>query len=377
VANTITAFLETLVAAAGDYNASPVGRLSYLDAVYKDIKPEAVRAGKTVQVYFPDLGAFTDIGNGAFTDENLNPSFVNLTFNQHPGKSFTVTDFEQWQTSVEIREKFIDPLYKRAAEYLNGQIAAQITAANFPTNAIINGGTFGEVLPTDAALAWDQLASAKCPVDDTENMRLLVHNNNYRRMLTDNAWTQENQVGAMQAEQARQRANVRKAFNAEVCWDQQAPKVNAVAVTGTSVGVTNASAAVTGTGTSFTTQLSVGQWLIFANDATATPYRILSITSNTALTLAANFTGTTNAATQATVTGWTALYAHKYAIGVALRPLPEPDTKVVEHMTVYVKDIPLRIMIGYQQRTPGYLVTCDFGYAIAVLRPAFGNIITC
>ncbi len=65
-----------------------------------------------------------------------------------------------------------------------------------------------------------------------------------------------------------------------------------------SVSVTNGSAAVTGGGTSFTTQLqdattSTPSWVVFSGDPTATPYQIQSITSNTALTLATAYAGAT------------------------------------------------------------------------------------
>lgn len=62
--------------------------------------------------------------------------------------------------------------------------------------------------------------------------------------------------------------------------------------TGTTVGVTNASTAVTGVGTSFLTDLDIGDVLIITS-GTTTKNRVAAIASNTALTLADNFTGTT------------------------------------------------------------------------------------
>jgi len=58
-----------------------------------------------------------------------------------------------------------------------------------------------------------------------------------------------------------------------------------------------ASATVTGTGTSFQSALKPGQYLVFAADATATPYQIQSIASDTSLTLTAAYAGTTSAST--------------------------------------------------------------------------------
>jgi hypothetical protein len=62
------------------------------------------------------------------------------------------------------------------------------------------------------------------------------------------------------------------------------------------VSITNGSATVTGTSTAFTTALAVGMVIRF-NAQTGTNYTILSIASNTSLTLAANYSGTTNAST--------------------------------------------------------------------------------
>src|ERR1035437_277643 len=54
-----------------------------------------------------------------------------------------------------------------------------------------------------------------------------------------------------------------------------------------SVVLTGASATVTGTG--FLSTLAVNEYLVFASDPTQTPYQIIGITSNTSLTLGANY----------------------------------------------------------------------------------------
>lgn len=62
------------------------------------------------------------------------------------------------------------------------------------------------------------------------------------------------------------------------------------------VSITNGSPTVTGTSTAFTTALAVGMVIRF-NAQTGTNYTVLSIASNTSLTLATNYGGTTNAST--------------------------------------------------------------------------------
>ena len=63
---------------------------------------------------------------------------------------------------------------------------------------------------------------------------------------------------------------------------------------GTTVGVTNASTAVTGSGTTFLSDIKNGDVLIITS-GTTTKNRVLTVNSNTSLTLADNFTGTTAA----------------------------------------------------------------------------------
>jgi hypothetical protein len=63
---------------------------------------------------------------------------------------------------------------------------------------------------------------------------------------------------------------------------------------GTTVSVTNGSTAVSGSGTTFLSDIKNGDTLVI-NSGTVTKARVLSVTSNTALVLADNFAGTTNA----------------------------------------------------------------------------------
>lgn len=67
------------------------------------------------------------------------------------------------------------------------------------------------------------------------------------------------------------------------------------------VGVTGGANKVTGTGTAFQSALKAGQFLVFAADATHTPYQILSISDDKTLTLATNYGGATQAATTAII----------------------------------------------------------------------------
>ncbi|HEX3473112.1 MAG TPA: phage tail sheath C-terminal domain-containing protein [Silvibacterium sp.] len=109
------------------------------------------------------------------------------------------------------------------------------------------------------------------------------------------------------------------------------------------VTVTNGSTGVTGAGTSFTTALKVGQWLVFASDPTATLYQISTITNNTTLTLASKFTGMTTAGTTAklsiTIPTTDCGIAFNVSLPVTLPPLPIA-------VKVFAKNVPLPLSVA-------------------------------
>ena len=300
--NNFSAFFETLVAGADEYNKAKVGRTALLDAVYKDVKPEAARIGKTVDVYFPDVGPLSAINNGQLTPTSVNPNYIPLVFQTRAGAALQFQDFEQWQTAVDLAQKFFDPLYKRAREYLNGQIAALITQSNFNSNAPIIGATQGEVTVTDQLNAWGTLADQKVPLDDPGMLRLLCHNQVYRKMLGDSQWVQESLVSAVIAKEAREKAQINSVFNFQPVWDQQMPTASGSIIYG-QVNVTNGSTAVTGLNTAFTSQLTAGSsYLVFGNDPTKTQYLVSTVTDNNNIVLGSSYAGATATTTARLIT---------------------------------------------------------------------------
>ncbi len=67
---------------------------------------------------------------------------------------------------------------------------------------------------------------------------------------------------------------------------------------------------------------------------------------------------------------FTGAYFHRYAIGVVSRPLPAPDSNVVEYTYIPFGPLMLRVMIGYNQYPKkGYIVSVDAGFGRKVVRP--------
>lgn len=371
--NNVTAFLETLVASSGEYNAAKVSELSFLNGVYLDVKAEVARNGKTIQVYFPDLGPVTDQQANAWTPEDINPNYVNVVFNQRPGKAIKIHDFDQWQTSVEIADKFYDPMFKRSLEYFNNQIASLINTTNFNTYNTVVCSTPMEIGVRDAARAWNRLANNKVPVSDPNMLNLFKHNDVHSTMVADTQWNQESLVGVTAAEKARQAADLGASFKFRHRWDQQAPR-KTVALTGT-IAATNGSATLTGTSTSFSSQVNANDNIILAGDTTETPYRVLTVGSNTSITLTGNYTGATISGSAGTTYTYTCLAAHKYAIALAVRPLELVNNGQTQSRLVKMMGIPFRVQISYEHSLSAYLLTMDAGCAVAVLRPDFGAVV--
>lgn len=374
MANTVNAFFETLVAANEEYNAATVGALSFLQGVTLDVRPQIARAGQTLQVYFPDLPAFTQQGANDWNPVNLNPNYTDMVFSQNPGISFVVRDFEQWLTAVDIRDKFLDPAFKRGMEYLNAAIAALAIPANF-TNPVIQGSTPQSIGSIDIARCWNALAKNKVPLASEADLFMFSHNDVYMNTMVNPSIVQENIVGALISQQARLTGAIPNTFRFQQKWDQSAGKTVSAALSGT-VTVTNGSTAVTTTA-NLTGSITAGTTsVVFGNDPNGISYLVTAVTSTT-LTLAVAYAGPTGAGVSVSTQQYYVLAAHRYAIGCALRPLPPPDKKVVDYTYVYMMGIPFRVAVSYQHIKDGYLVTVDFGYALQVLRPTFGQLLSC
>jgi hypothetical protein len=374
MANVITAFFERLTAAEGAYNDAKVSELAALGAVWLDLRPEAARQGQTIRLYFPDLGPFIDQGNNDWVTQELNPTYIDVPFGQRPGTGIVIRDMEQVLTSTNIVEQFIDPAHKRAMEYANGQIWAQVTAANFNTYPAIAcaPGTFGI---GDARLAWNILKRNKVPISGPDNASILYHTDVHANTLTDSNWYQESLVGAMIARDTRQnvaQGDANLAFRFRRAHDQQA--TTAQTSIATTHAVTNGSAAVTGTTSAYTTTAPVGSWITFGSDLVS--YQVKTVTDDTHIILSQPYAGTTSASTTATRTTYVGVAMHKYAIALAVRPLELPNSDGVSSRLMNLGGLPVRAQVSYQHLKGGHVLTWDYVMVCRVIRPDFGVVFT-
>lgn len=118
--------------------------------------------------------------------------------------------------------------------------------------------------------------------------------------------------------------------------------VGVTAVTG--LTVTSGSATVTGTGTGaagFLANLTVGQTLLFGADTTQTFYQILSITSDTQLTLTQKYAGTSSASTTAMVVNPMVYKAASYGIQLGVISPTTPPSPLPIPITVFAGNAPI------------------------------------
>ena len=226
MANNFTAFFETLVAGADEYNKAKVGRTALLDAVYKDVKPEAARIGKTVDVYFPDVGPLTRRSTTASSSAtSVNPNYIPLVFQNRAGAALQFQDFEQWQTAVDLAQKFFDPLYKRAKEYLErpdrGPDHHRPTSTPTPRSSARPRARSRSPTSSTPGTRWP---IRRCRSRTRDKLRLMVHNNVYQKMLGDSAWVQESLVSRGDREGGpREGRPGHTPSTSRSIWDQQMP----------------------------------------------------------------------------------------------------------------------------------------------------------
>lgn len=74
---------------------------------------------------------------------------------------------------------------------------------------------------------------------------------------------------------------------------------------------------------------------------------------------------------------FTGAYFHKWAVAMVTRPLPPPDSKVVDFTYMDFFGLPIRVTVGYNQYPKqGYIVTIDAGYGLKVVRENMGQLFT-
>jgi hypothetical protein len=313
-----------------------------MQSIFYDFQPAEAALGQTLNVAIPQdpSAAVADMGAGDMVLSDIGFNTVPIVFNQHPNFSYTVRDFEQFNSPESIRRVFVDAAIKGLHNYINTQIVGLINTTNFTSNQtsggtlpfVASGGTFYAVTGGSTSghclsmtelttVLQKQLATKKVPILDPNNMSLVLHQDAYLKMMDssttlgttapkyDPAFTQALIAGGPIAEEVHRKGHTSPLVGVSPRLDQQMPT-----------------------------------------------------------------TSTTN----------TGVLMHRWAIAMVSRPLPAPDKRVVDYQyldaspAVYSNypgmgpmpiKLPIRLMMSYNHYPKqGYVVSVDAGFGLKVVR---------
>jgi hypothetical protein len=353
-----------IIAAFSQAQAALVAPNKLLDMVRVDFDPKnTAHQGKTIEINFPDsLGKVKNM-NQMGTPVTYSPVRTitrMLTLDQHPVYGFEIPDLDKALVArpEELRTMFVDEAIKKFLTHMNQQLAKLIfntQPATDPGDDEPFGQVFGvpprdslfkvnpssppasygsaatrewsgyadkginPVLPDDSetepvmtirkmSRIWRKLVEAKCPVQDVQNMFLLVPSIVWANMIEDSEW-QQSAVGEQIAAGIRRTGRVGSTFGIYADWELDIPKE------------------VEDDDESPNYEKERYHSFAFHRDAMAVAYRPLD--------------------------------------------LPPPSTGVQASMAFY-RNIPIRFMLSYDRDLMTYKLTFDALYGAMVFRPEFG-----
>ena len=225
MANSVSSFYQTVVAAATEASQRLAPPWKASDSIFWDYRPEPATIGQTLNVPIPQdpTGAVSDGGAGDLAVTDIGFTTVGIAVNKHPYFAYVVRDFEQFNSPLQVRTVFLDAALKGVKSNINSNVTGLFTPGNFPTNAAI--ATTGHIVTTAQFLgAMAVLADQKVPVaDDPENMSLLLPSLPYTALLGDGLWTQAQIAGMRTAEFVRETGTLPTAYGMTAKLDQQMP----------------------------------------------------------------------------------------------------------------------------------------------------------
>jgi hypothetical protein len=229
MANTYNGLFMTIAAAFDEASKALDAPNALLGAVYQDFKPVVAAPYDTINLnYAASARTPQNVGNGSMTFGNAVVTSVPLQLNKHYADGFPLPSYEMVRQAdpTGLRALFVDEAIKRLGVQMNQDLAALITAGNFPQVQAAAGDD--TITPTEATGAWKKLADAKVPMRDFGNLWLLSNTAVYANLIASTAWTQESLVGASIAERVRTTAVLGRQWGALADYDLDMPSAAGV-----------------------------------------------------------------------------------------------------------------------------------------------------
>jgi hypothetical protein len=221
MANTVTGFFQTLVAAGSEASQALVGTTAAMDSCYLDYKPVETNpgVGRTLSINIPVSPTITDAGVAALTPTDI--SFTNKTvvFDKHPSFCYKIEDFNAYNSPSDIRGEFLDATLKAFLENINNTVVGKYDSTNFNVNSVIS--CTGQMPTTTQFLSsFAALAGQKVPMNDTANLFFHNHEDVYAKMLDNSNWTQASIAGEAVASRVRSTGDIKVAYGTQIDYDQ-------------------------------------------------------------------------------------------------------------------------------------------------------------
>lgn len=229
--NPTAGMLMTVLTALDKAQKNLTFQNAFIRRIYWDYQPVVAVPYQTLNVNVPTINEanVVNIGAGPLQPNPYAFTMVPITLTNNMSNAYIVYDWDQTRIAYDLQQFFFEPKLEELMRATNRLIVNLFTAANFPTYALFTGtGTAPNAITRgDITTAWTNLAKTGVPVDDFNNVSLMIQTATYGAMLSDQSFIYQYIVGDDAAAAAQRQAQLRTVYGAEVYYDQQLAPFNA------------------------------------------------------------------------------------------------------------------------------------------------------
>lgn len=229
--NPTAGMLMTVLTALTDAQQALRYKNAFIRRIYWDYQPIVAVPFQTLNVNIPTVNVanVVNIQGGPIQPNPYAFTTVPVTLTNNQSNSYVIYDWDQTRVAYNLKNFFFQPKLEELMRSINSVTVGLFTAANFPTYPLFTGtGTApGQITRADITKGWTNLAQAGVPMEDYDNVSLMIQTATYGAMLADQSFIYQYIVGEREAEEVQQRAQLRTVYGADVYYDQQLLPFNA------------------------------------------------------------------------------------------------------------------------------------------------------
>ena len=183
--NPTTGMLMTVLDALSRAQMNLKYQNAFLKRIFWDFQPIVAVPYSTLNVNVPTVNEanVVNIGAGPLQPNPYSFTTVPITLSFNQSNAYIVYDWDQTRVAYDLEQFFFQPKLEELMRSINRLIVNLFTAANFPTYPLFTGtGTNpGQVMRGDITKAWGNLATTGVPLEDYDNVSLMVQTKTYGR----------------------------------------------------------------------------------------------------------------------------------------------------------------------------------------------------